>query len=52
MLGVVRSLGVSFGEIRSFPLAFLGDIVIFQVMNKELKSKFYREENLSLSKLL
>ena len=52
MLGVVRSLGVSFGEIRSFPLAFLGDIVIFQVMNKELKSKFYREENLSLSKVL
>ena len=28
------------------------DIVISHVMNKELKSKFYREENLSLSKLL
>ena len=28
------------------------DIVIFHVTNKELKSKFYREENLSLSKLL
>ena len=27
-------------------------IVIFHVTNKELKSKFYREENLSLSKLL
>ena len=28
------------------------DIVIFYVTNKELKSKFYREENLSFSKLL
>ena len=28
------------------------DIVIFHVTNKELKSKFYREENLSLSKVL
>ena len=28
------------------------DIVIFHSRNKELKSKFYREENLSLSKLL
>ena len=28
------------------------DIVISHVTNKELKSKFYREENLSLSKLL
>ena len=28
------------------------DIVIFHVTNKELKSKFYREESLSLSKLL
>ena len=28
------------------------DIVIFHVTNKELKSKFYREENLSHSKLL
>ncbi|XP_068712230.1 uncharacterized protein [Montipora foliosa] len=28
------------------------DIVIFHVKNKELKSKFYPEENLSLSKLL
>ena len=28
------------------------DIVIFHVTSKELKSKFYREENLSLSKLL
>ena len=28
------------------------DIVISHVTNKELKSKFYREENLGLSKLL
>ena len=28
------------------------DIVIFHVTNKELKSEFYRDENLSLSKLL
>ena len=28
------------------------DIVISHVRNKELKSKFYREENLNLSKLL
>jgi len=28
------------------------DIVITNVTNKELKSKFYREENLSLSRLL
>ena len=28
------------------------DIVIFHVTNKELKSRCYREENLSLSKLL